>query len=464
MKQCYLCGLEFNNSSVKEHKEHIIQQAIGGNLTCKNILCESCGSKLNNDIDIEFNKIFETTSVLLGIKRDRKDISKKNIKGKHQAFISEIQEILDERNIGVTWSDGKVYPNKPFEVYSEHGKKITIYSNLKSAKHFKKKIENDFEKQNPSSPLPEIIVCENLYGLTCFDFKIDNQTFKQGLAKIAVNYALFHGLFREQLNSILYINESNKHSSFTKKPSVIPFYPLGIIDKLIEDHKADFQPYPTHTLILFNSLTNPNILICYIDLFSTYQHYVILSNNYSGPNIYEYYTQKILPEEESVFEPYRHYYKERSSILSSLNITKADIETTYRNRSRNESKEDTEYRLITQRQNEQRYKINLEEYLDNIIDTIMIEKVDEIDIFTIEELFNNKNIFYYFDENNESFFNINSFRRYYIDSKGIKVDYAHELSVKHKSMREDITKHNHRKFYELEKFYNDRNTQRKLSD
>ena len=263
MKQCYLCGLDFDNISVKEHKEHIIQQAIGGSLTCKDILCESCGSKLNNNIDIEFNKIFETTSVLLGIKRDRKDINKKTIKGKHQAFIPEVQEILDERNIGVTWSDGKVYPNQPFEIYSDNGKKITIYSNLKVAKHFKKKVQNDFIKQYPDSPLPEILICEDLHGATLFDFKLDNQTFKQGFAKIAVNYAMFYGLSREQLSSIICIDEDNKHASFTKKPSVIPFYPLGIIDKLIEDHKAEFQPYPTHTLILFNSLINPKILLCY---------------------------------------------------------------------------------------------------------------------------------------------------------------------------------------------------------
>ena len=104
MKQCYLCGLDFNNTSVKEHKEHVIQQAIGGSLTCKNILCESCGSKLNVDIDVNFNKIFEQTCVLLGIKRDRKGVSKKPIKGKHQALIPEVQKILDEKGIGVTRS------------------------------------------------------------------------------------------------------------------------------------------------------------------------------------------------------------------------------------------------------------------------------------------------------------------------------------------------------------------------
>lgn len=196
MKKCYLCGLHFDNVFVKEHKEHIIQQAIGGSFTSKNILCESCGSKLNDDIDIKFNKIFEQTSVLLDIKRDRKNVSKKQITGKHKAFLPEIQKILDERNIKVTWANGKVYPNKPFEIYSDNSKKIIIYSKLKTAKNFKKKVESDFIENHPNSPLPEIVICDDLYGVTSFDFKLDNYDFKQGLAKIAVNYASFHEIPR----------------------------------------------------------------------------------------------------------------------------------------------------------------------------------------------------------------------------------------------------------------------------
>ncbi|WP_201580153.1 HNH endonuclease [Psychrobacter sp. Pi2-52] len=471
MKQCYLCGLEFNDSSVKEHKEHIIQQAIGGNLTCKDILCESCGSKLNNDIDIEFNKIFEQTSVLLGIKRHRKDISKKNIKGKHQTFIPEIQEILDKRNIGVTWSNRKVYPNQPFEIYSEDGKEITIYSNSRVAKHFKKKVENDFKKQNPNSPLPKITICEDLYGLTFFDFRMDNYTFKQGLAKIAVNYASSHGIPRDKLELVLQIEENDKTAHFTNVTSVMFFHPLGIIDKLIEDKKVEFQPYPTHSLILFNSVFSPNVLVCYVELFSTYQYYVVLSNNYSGPSIHEFYTQKILPEEEVVFEPYRQYYKDRSSILSSLNISKEELINAYLNKSDSESEEQVECKLITTKRNERRYDISLEKYLEDIIDSTIFEKIHEVDNNTdtcslnvIKELIFNLNLFFYTDENGKDIFSIESFRQYYINNEGKKVDYIDELFSKHKSILEDIKAYNHQKFYDLQRFHNSRNIDKKLSD
>lgn len=43
MDRCYLCGEEFNQLSVVDHREHIIQQAIGEELTGDRILCEDCG-------------------------------------------------------------------------------------------------------------------------------------------------------------------------------------------------------------------------------------------------------------------------------------------------------------------------------------------------------------------------------------------------------------------------------------
>lgn len=236
------------------------------------------------------------------------------------------------------------------------------------------------------------------------------------------------------LELVLRIKDNDKTAHFIEVSSVMFFYPLGIIDKLIEDKKAEFQPYPTHTLILFNSVSRPNVLVCYIELFSTYQYYVVLSNSYSGSNIYKFYTQKILPEKEVVFEPYRQYYKERSSILSSLNISKKELENAYKNTA--DSKEEAEYKLITQKQNEQRYNISLETYLDSIIDTIMIEEVDklsnETDLSVIKNLLDNTKLFYHINENNETLFNISSFRRYYIDSVGRKVDYVDKLFNEHK--------------------------------
>ncbi|MDN5666104.1 MAG: hypothetical protein L0G41_07735 [Psychrobacter sp.] len=223
--------------------------------------------------------------------------------------------------------------------------------------------------------------------------------------------------------------------------------------------------------LLFNSILNPKLLVCYIELFSTYQYYVVLSDNYSGPSIYEFYTQKILPEEEVVFEPYRQYYKDRSSILSSLNISKEELINAFLNKSDSESEEQVECKLITRKINERRYDISLEKYLEDIIDFSVFEKIHEFDNNTdkyslnvIKELILNLNLFFNTDEHGEDVFDIESFRQYYINSEGEKVDYIDELFSKYKSMLKDIKAYNYQKFYDLQRFHNSRNIDKKSSN
>jgi hypothetical protein len=81
---------------------------------------------------------------------------------------------------------------------------------------------------------------------------------------------------------------------------VIPFVPIGTFDKYVELHRPLIErTYPTHTLILFtqNQGNHTKTLYCYIDLFSTFQYYVILNDNYRGKDIYAQYNQA-LPKQE----------------------------------------------------------------------------------------------------------------------------------------------------------------------
>ena len=49
-KYCYVCGKELSEhpslDECKCHDEHIIPNAIGGHLTSRDFLCESCGGGL----------------------------------------------------------------------------------------------------------------------------------------------------------------------------------------------------------------------------------------------------------------------------------------------------------------------------------------------------------------------------------------------------------------------------------
>lgn len=58
-KFCYLCNVELTSNN--DHGEHIFQQALGGTLVCDGILCEQCGNKLGQDIDIPLSKYLKIT-------------------------------------------------------------------------------------------------------------------------------------------------------------------------------------------------------------------------------------------------------------------------------------------------------------------------------------------------------------------------------------------------------------------
>ena len=383
----------FCNDFSKKHDEHIIQQAIGGNLTENDILCSKCGGKLGKEIDEPFSKIFDGITTRLNIKKDRVGNTKSSsAKGKYinlkykfmtlswsiepkkmtlfdfqyqyNQFCNEIGEI------DVIWKDFKVFPLRPFHRYMENNRKVIIYSNQKNAKKYMKKVESEIAKKFKEDKKPEIIICDDLEGIIEYPFIMDNTAFKKGLAKTAIGFASKYGIKREHLPLVLDI----ENNLIKDKIPTIQFYPLGIIDKLIEIQKNEFEHYPFHNLILFTLDYDPKtsngkkVLMCYIELFSTFQWYVILNEEYYGESIYEYYAQNILKKEDYIIELGRRYYKERNIWLQPLGITEEYIDKKYNNRKdKNKSRWDIEEELIQEETIKQKYKLDFEGYLYNII-------------------------------------------------------------------------------------------------
>lgn len=76
MNTCYLWGRpleEVISESSANHYEHIIPQAIGGQLTARDILCKECGGDkyLGGKVDRPFSDIFRIITEHIDIKRDR---------------------------------------------------------------------------------------------------------------------------------------------------------------------------------------------------------------------------------------------------------------------------------------------------------------------------------------------------------------------------------------------------------
>lgn len=274
MDKCYICGNYFDENNVKKHDEHIIQQAIGGNLTANDILCSSCGGDLGQKIDVSFNSIFDVIATRMDIKKDRQSNKKKAVNGKMG-------------HIDVIWKDSKISPIQPYHLYTIDKQQVIIYANQTTAKKYKQKVEQEIQ-ENFTYQQPEIIICDNLKGIVTFPFNIDDKAFKKGLAKIAIGFASSHGIKREEMPLVLEINKTSNKANISNTIVAIPFYPFGIIDKLIEVQKNEFEHYPFHNLILFTVDCNPQdsigkkVLMCYIELFSTFQWYVVLNEEYYG--------------------------------------------------------------------------------------------------------------------------------------------------------------------------------------
>ena len=224
MDRCYLCGNEFNSNDVRKHDEHIIQQAIGGSLTEKDILCSSCGTELGETIDAPFTQMFRDISTRLDIKRDRKNNKRHAVKGK---FVSDFDQFgINIGQIDVLWRNFEVTPLQPFHKYTEDKKNVIIYGNKKASKSYRKKVEREISEKFSSDCKPKIIICNDIEGLVSYPLELDNKKLKKGLAKIAIGFASKHGIARTDLPLALNLNEEK--AVIIDKPSVIQFYPLGV--------------------------------------------------------------------------------------------------------------------------------------------------------------------------------------------------------------------------------------------
>lgn len=454
MDICYLCGDEFNSQNVKKHDEHIIQQAIGGSLTEKDILCLSCGNKLGEKIDVPFNEIFSGISTRLDIKKDRKANKKNIVKG---TFISKYDQFGNELGkIDILWKDFKVTPIQPFHKYTKDSKQVIIYAAKNVSKSYKKKVESELSKKFDEAKRPEIIICDDIEGEICYPFNMDNKIFKQGLAKIAIGFASKHGISR--INLPLVLDTNKKNGAIKDDIAVVQFYPLGTIDYEIEQEKNKLGYYPTHTLIIFTTKTKPKALVCYIELFSTFQMYVILNSDYTENSIYEYYSQRVSKEDNYHFEPDRRHYKERNFILGNLGITEQRITNAY-NRQVNENqekktREQIEYEVIQEEHIKQKYSIDFEAEIESSVGYIINKKIaqKDKDVDVMLNFKGNVDLFYRINGDDE-IFDISSYRSHFFDKNEIH-DYLSTLIVMSDILikTEAFKKYGHTKMEMLRKF------------
>jgi len=275
--KCYLTGVDITEEN--KSLEHILPNALGGQLKSRSVLCSEANSKLSDLIDTPFNKIYESTYRRLPLSKDRPTTW--GIVGIHQKYNEEI-----------IFKGNKCFPRKPIF----DGAKNVLYA--QSEKIGKGYIEH-LKKNGTIKPDQEIEIWTDMAGDIRFDFKVDNTIFPLGFAKIAAGFATQKGVDRSNLKSILNLAENE----FRNDIMLLPFFPITPQDTIFEKDIHKSIHYPIHSLVL-NGLKADKILYCFIELFSTFQFVVVLDDNYEGDDIYHNYFYDLLNAEEINYETY----------------------------------------------------------------------------------------------------------------------------------------------------------------
>lgn len=240
-QNCVYCGKEITTRS----SEHVIQNALGGLYESEDICCPECNNYISRCIDAPFTTIFNP-------------------------IIGKIDNFSKTNNPkSMPSCTGKVlYNNKIYNAFIKNGKVV-------GCPDLSRELKTDISKLS--------------LQIVAYDFKLDNEIFHTGMAKIAFNYALDKGIDLDTLKHGLNIEKTGdeiQKISFTYP--LIPFCPLNPVDYYIE-LETDFNLY--HNMILFSQ---ESTLWCYIDLFNTFQYYVLLSDNLpQGINVYDNYAQTL---------------------------------------------------------------------------------------------------------------------------------------------------------------------------
>ena len=227
--ECVYCGKVIT----KRSKEHIVQNALGGLSESEEICCEKCNYFLSKNVDAPFTKIFNP-------------------------IISRIENFMKTNNkkSHPSCSGKAIYDNEIYDVVIKDGKVV-------SCAELSRKLKCDISKLK--------------FEIVAYDFKIDDRSFKNGISKIAFNFAMDKSIDPVILSKGISVKEKDGEiDSILFKFPIIPFVALNPIDDYIELNTR-MELY--HNLILFSQDGN---LWCYVDLFNTFQYYVLLSNEWDA--------------------------------------------------------------------------------------------------------------------------------------------------------------------------------------
>ncbi|WP_316843976.1 hypothetical protein [Pedobacter psychrodurus] len=315
MNICYQCGHtmvseehylahkgEFTVEPKFNHYEHIIQNALYGRLKPNNILCKQCGGSFSSGTDKDFVSLFQ----IITETSQHRFIKKDHGKGSINTLSGFLFDKADERKKkDVRIRENIVTPKDPFYDYDSEEQVVYLYANRVRSKQYEPVVRKELERKGINTAELTFKVVEDVTEMGVLGIFFSqgvedfHQKFTMGFCKIAVGFATYHKVDRNNLKNVLKIDASGM-GMLVNKGNIFPFFPVGMVDAQLELIRPDIERhYPSHTLILFSQKFDggKKHLYCYIDLFSTFQYYVLLNDDYTGPDIYHNYYQAVAKED-----------------------------------------------------------------------------------------------------------------------------------------------------------------------
>ena len=269
MAKCYICKerLDKSNSSI----EHIIPNALGGNLKSRNLICKNCNSKMGLEEDAILAEQLNFIANMLDIRRDR---------GQPQPIEVEDKEKGKKYRL---LPGGKPEMIKPEievvnKVDEEGQRKINVIArDKKQAKSVLKGLQRKYNisKQQIEEILETIQIKEEYFKEDLsFKSMFGGEKALRAIAKIGLNFYIYSGGNIKWIEDFIdnYLDESFDILSR------ISFIYLN--HDVVEKHEDEIL----HSILIIGD-SDENMLYGYVELFNAYRGLILLNDSYEGPSL-----------------------------------------------------------------------------------------------------------------------------------------------------------------------------------
>lgn len=270
VNKCYICNKNIPDGNPKEH---IILNALGGNLTSKFLICNFCNNSFSN-IDAALSQSLNPFGVLLNIERDDRKTNPRI-----KATITDTDE-----KIYIDLGGKPVLPEAKPEITDNS---IQFNTEVQLKKYLVKNCR--FSKSQAEEILKNDVVRrqEYIFSVTIKTPLFGDKQFRS-LCKMAINFYMYHGGKRDLIAHLIpYIKGEDKNQYISY------YYPNENIPESTSNLTESF----IHTLFIKGN-PKEKILYGYIELYNSFKVIVLLSDFYEGDFFQKIYSFDVFTRKE----------------------------------------------------------------------------------------------------------------------------------------------------------------------